>query len=71
MSKLIWRFDPSKTVQVLLHHCLSVDGRLVCFNIHPNFSDFLEGLIIVDARKTLRRFLVAEGSELLMTFNKS
>jgi len=70
LSKFIGRCDPGKTVPVLLHHYLSVNGKLACFYIHPNFSDSLEGFIIVDARKTLRRFLGADGSEHLMLFNK-
>lgn len=74
LGKLIGRCDPGKAVPVLLRHYLSVNGKLVCFNIHPNFSDSLEGLIIVDARKTdaktLRRFLGADGYEHFMSFHK-
>jgi len=74
LSKLIGRCDPGKAVPVLLRHYLSVNGKLVCFNIHPNFSDSLEGLIIVDARKTdaktLSRFLGADGYEHFMSFHK-
>ncbi len=74
LSKLIGRCDPGKAVPVLLRHYLSVNGKLVCFNLHPNFSDSLEGLIIVDARqtdaKTLTRFLGAEGYEHFISFHK-
>ena len=74
LSKLIERCDPGKAVPVLLRHYLSVNGKLVCFNIHPNFSDSLEGLIVVDARKTdaktLGRFLGADGSAYFMSFHK-
>ena len=74
LSKLIGRCDPGKAVPVLLRHYLSVNGKLACFNIHPNFNDSLEGLIIVDARKTdaktLRRFLGADGYEHFMSFHK-
>ena len=74
LSKLIGRCDPGKAVPVLLRHYLSVNGKLACFNMHPNLSDSLEGLIIVDARKTdaktLRRFLGADGSEHFMSFHK-
>ena len=69
LSKLIECCDLGKTVPVLLRHSLSVNGKLACFKIHPNFSDSLEGLIIVDARKTLRRFPGADGSEHLKSFN--
>lgn len=65
LGKLIGRCDPGKAVPVLLRHYLSLNGRLVCFNIHSRFNDSLEGLIVVDVRKTdnktLARFLGAEG----------
>ena len=74
LSKLVGRCDPGKAVPVLLRHYLSVSGKLVCFNVHPNFSDSLEGLIVVDARKTdaktLSRFLGADGSAHFMSFHK-
>jgi putative hemolysin len=74
LSKLIGRCDPGKAVPVLLRHYLSVNGKLVCFNINPKFSDSLEGLIIVDVRKTdaktLGRFLGADGSAYFMSFHK-
>lgn len=65
LGKLIGRCDPGKAVPVLLRHYLSLNGRLICFNIHSGFNESLEGLIVVDARKTdtktLGRFLGAEG----------
>lgn len=74
LGKLIGRCDPGKAVPVLLRHYLSLNGKLVCFNIHSNFNDSLEGLIIVDARqtdaKTLSRFLDADGYEHFMSFHK-
>jgi len=74
LGKLIGRCDPGKAVPVLLRHYLSLNGRLVCFNIHPNFNDSLEGLIIVDVRKTeaktLSRFLGNEGYKHFMSFHK-
>ena len=65
LGKLIGRCDPGKAVPVLLRHYLSLNGKMVCFNIHADFNDSLEGLIIVDARnthaKTLTRFMGIEG----------
>lgn len=73
LGKLIGRCDPGKAVPVLLRHYLSLNGKMVCFNIHPGFNDSLEGLIIVDARqtdrKTLSRFLGAEGYDHFMSFH--
>ena len=37
---------------MLLRHYLSLNGRMVCFNIHSDFNNSLEGLIIVDVRRT-------------------
>ena len=74
LGKLIGRCDPGKAVPILLRHYLSVNGKLVCFNIHPNFGDSLEGLIIVDARKTdsktLSRFLGEDGFKHFMSFHQ-
>ena len=50
LGKLIGRCDPGKAVPVLLRHYLSLNGKMVCFNIHSDFNDSLEGLIIVDAQ---------------------
>lgn len=74
LSILIGRCDSGKAVPVLLCHYLSVNGKLVRFNIHPNFSDSLKGLIVVDARKTdaktLSRFIRADGSAHFTSFHK-
>ena len=65
LGKLIGRCDPGKAVPVLLRHYLSLKGRMVCFNIHADFNNSLEGLIIVDVRKTdpktVTRFMGADG----------
>lgn len=74
LGKLIGRCDPGKAFPVLLRHYLSLNGRMVCFNIHSNFNDSLEGLIIVDARKTdhktLSRFLGAKGLKTFLEHQK-
>ncbi|MCG8415203.1 MAG: lysophospholipid acyltransferase family protein [Pseudomonadales bacterium] len=74
LGKLIGRCDPGKAVPVLLRHYLSLNGKLVCFNIHSGFNNSLEGLIVVDVRKTevktLNRFLGAEGVEHFLSFHK-
>lgn len=73
LGKLIGRCDPGKAVPVLLRHYLSLNGKMVCFNVHSGFNDSLEGLIIVDARKTDRktliRFLGNEGYEHFIAFH--
>ena len=74
LGKLIGRCDPGKAVPVLLRHYLSLNGRLVCFNIHSKFNHSLEGLIVVDVRKTdpktLSRFLGADGVKYFFSFHE-
>jgi len=74
LGKLIGRCDPGKALPVLLRHYLSLNGRLVCFNIHSKFNNSLEGLIIVDVRqtdaKTTRRFMGVEGYQQFISAHK-
>jgi len=46
-----------KGVPVLLRHYLRLGGKLLGFNIDPDFGDVLDGLILVDLRQTGRRLL--------------
>jgi putative hemolysin len=46
-----------KGVPVLLKQYLKLGGRLLGFNIDPNFSNALDGLIVVDLVKTDQRLL--------------
>jgi len=41
----------------LLRQYLKLGGRLLGFNVDPEFSDTLDGLIVVDLLKTERRLL--------------
>lgn len=44
-------------VPILLKHYLRLGGKLLGFNVDPDFSDVLDGLILVDVRKTDKRVL--------------
>lgn len=44
-------------VPILLKHYLKLGGKLLAFNIDPDFSDVLDGLIMVDLTKTPERIL--------------
>ncbi|MSR10414.1 MAG: hypothetical protein EXR84_01250 [Gammaproteobacteria bacterium] len=59
---------------MLLRYFLSLNGKIVCCNIHARFNDSLEGLIMVDVRrtdaKTLARLVGTEGLEHFMSFHK-
>lgn len=46
-----------KGIPVLLRHYLKLDAKLISFNVDPAFSDVLDGLILVDLRRSDTRFL--------------
>jgi hypothetical protein len=56
-----------KGIPVLLRQYLKLNGRLICFNLDREFSDVVDGLLMVDLRKTdprlLKRFMGEEGVE--------
>ncbi|MCA0935295.1 lysophospholipid acyltransferase family protein [Vibrio alginolyticus] len=66
LSRVIARIDEGKSVPVLLRQYLSLNGKLVCFNVDPAFNNALDGLIMVDLRevpeKTLARYMGKENS---------
>jgi putative hemolysin len=49
VSDLEW---DDKGVPILLKQYLKMGGKLLGFNVDPNFSDVLDGLILVDVTKT-------------------
>lgn len=67
INKLLGQCDPGKSVPVLLRQYLVLNGRFVGFSVNHGFNDSLDGLIMVDLRKTpqkyLQRYLGKEGSE--------
>jgi putative hemolysin len=57
-------------IPVLLRQYLKLGGKLIGFNVDPEFSDALDGLIVVDLCKTQPRLLErylgkAEASQFL------
>ncbi|MBN1142595.1 MAG: lysophospholipid acyltransferase family protein [Deltaproteobacteria bacterium] len=55
-----------KGIPVLLRQYLNLGGRLLSFNVDPEFGEVLDGLILVDLsrteRKTLERYMTREGA---------
>ena len=37
-------------IPVLLRQYLALNGKIICFNIDPKFSDALDGFLLVDVR---------------------
>ena len=64
ISKLIYRMEGDKGLPVLIRQYLNMCGRLVCFNVDPDFNDALDGMIIVDLtevpEKVLGRYMGKE-----------
>jgi hypothetical protein len=56
-----------KGIPILLKQYAKLGGRLVCFNLERNFSDVLDGLVLVDLRRTdrtsLGRYMGKDGVE--------
>lgn len=66
VSELISEFESdNKGVPILLKQYLKLGGKLMGFNVDPDFSDVLDGLILVDLTKTdpniLKRYMGEEG----------
>lgn len=60
---------------VLLRHYLKLGGRLLAFSVDSEFSNALDGLIVVDLtqtdRKLLERYLGRIEAEIFLDFHKS
>ncbi len=66
VSDFVADIEPdAKGVPVLLRQYLKLGGKLLAFNLDPNFSNALDGLIFVDLtqtdRKSLERYMGREG----------
>jgi putative hemolysin len=53
--------ESGKSIPVLLKQYLKLGGKLLGFNVDPEFGNCMDGLILVDLKKTdakiLRRFM--------------
>lgn len=67
LSRVIARIDEGKGIPVLLRQYLGLNGKLVSFNIDPDFNDALDGLIVVDLRhvpqRTLARYMGSDEAQ--------
>ena len=58
LSDVISDLEPSRAgIPVLLRQYLKLGGKLLGFNVDPEFSNALDGLILVDLTKTEPRLL--------------
>jgi putative hemolysin len=62
-----------KGVPVLLKQYLKLGGKLLGFNVDPQFSDALDGLVLVDLRRTepdiLQRYMGSTGAARFLSFH--
>jgi len=74
VSGLVEEVEPDhKGMPVLLRQYLKLGGRLVAFNVDPDFSFVVDGLILVDLKgaepKTLRRYMGNDVAESYLRFH--
>jgi putative hemolysin len=73
LSELVASLEPDgKGMPVLLRQYLKLGGRLLAFNVDRQFSNTLDGLILVDLLRTepqlLQRYLTAEGARTFLSY---
>ncbi len=61
-------------VPVLLRQYLKLNATILSFNVDPEFSDCIDGLVLVDLaktnEKTLRRYMGTEGADRFYAFHE-
>lgn len=74
LSRVIARIDEGKSVPVLLRQYLALNGKLVSFNVDPDFHNALDGLIMVDLKqvpvKTLARYMGSEHAQQYLKYHQ-
>jgi putative hemolysin len=75
MAELVADLEPDgKGLPVLLRHYLGLGGKILAFNVDAQFSDVLDGLVLVDLLhtepKTLARYLGKDGAEKFQTWHQ-
>lgn len=75
LSDAVSDLEPSRAgIPVLLRQYLKLGGKLLGFNVDPEFSDALDGLILVDLTKTepklLERYLGKPEAQELLKYQK-
>lgn len=57
LEKVVQDIEGGTGIPVLLRHYLKLGGRLVGFNVDPDFGNALDGLIVIDLLETSQRSL--------------
>ena len=65
--------DDAKGLPILVRQYLNLHGKILAFNLDKDFSDGVDGLVVVDLLDTpkeiLRRFMGAEGADRFFSFH--
>lgn len=75
LSSIVADLEPGRQgVPVLLRHYLRLGGKLLGFNVDPQFANALDGLVVVDLIRTdprlLDRYLGAEQSAAVLAYHQ-
>ncbi len=74
ISAFVAQIESGRNIPILLKQYLRLGGRLLGFNIDPNFGDCMDGLIIVDLKDTelniLGRFMGADKAEAYLKWHE-
>ncbi|GAB3487372.1 lysophospholipid acyltransferase family protein [Marinomonas epiphytica] len=67
ISNVLSRMESGKGLPILLRQYLKMNGKLVCFNVDPDFNDTLDGLIVVNLKEvpvnTLAKYMGKEKAK--------
>jgi len=74
VAALVSDVEGGPSIPVLLRQYLKLGGKIIGFNVDPDFGNCLDGLILVDLMQTdpkvLSRFMGKEGTERFMKANE-
>ena len=75
VSKIIRDIEKDhKGVPILIKQYLKLGGKILAFNLDPDFNDVVDGLILIDVRKTDMktriRYMGEEADEIFREYHK-
>ncbi len=74
VSALVSDVEGGTSIPVLLRQYLKLGGKIIGFNVDPDFGNCLDGLILVDLMqsepKVLSRFMGKDGVRTFLDANK-
>jgi putative hemolysin len=74
LARVVARIDQGKSIPVLLRQYLALNGKLISFNVDPEFNNALDGLIVVDLKqvelRTLARYMGAGEASTYLAYHQ-